>query len=298
MRYSVISLQLILLFVFWDCASAQISPKPPVSDSLIRQQVDKAVAERTKALETDYAGRLKNLDENYRLKLKNLEDSYKNKTDHLNRTIETLSAQLDARVKKTETLTDMIIPVGIFGVILIIWRIFAGVPKQIEIIAREKFEKRFDKEVEDLFERKENVIKRLVKDQDEETILKKSKFILVLHHPDSNLEFIRGFFDRDFPNVRYAPFNENEDCSRYDIVFFHNEDEKLFSETGGVLDLNRIQTFAREKLKNTCVFFNFGRPLLKFEKDVLQKTASTTFRSQLHGNIANALRFQNHLEGQ
>ncbi len=241
---------------------------------------------------------------------KNLEESYQNKLDDLTRKFELNQQAADLKLREMETYqknTDdrfaigfervnsrvlfMELIMGFLGVATLGGVIFFVVgyfklKKQVYAYAdqkaREMFEARFQADFERLFNDNKDKIEAIIRLNDNDLQLKMTKTIRVLSKDDADNEFLKNFFcEMKFDNVDYGVFDPSQTYSNYDLILFNNEP--------GLMDSNEIVEYAKTKIPRNKIFFYFG--FIRIDDEGLKKNfASATFRTQLYGNIMNALR--------
>ncbi len=145
--------------------------------------------------------------------------------------------------------------------------------KQIEI----KLEKLFSDEKDKLIQ--------LIYSQNEENQLKENKRILILSSKDTDDGFIKSFFkEMGFKKGSFEKISEYKKQKQpFDLIFFNNEDSKLSQED--------IKKYVEESKPNT-MFFHFGSVRFSDMDASNNKVAFANLRTQIYGNLINALRFQ------
>lgn len=224
------------------------------------------------------------LKESYENKKDALEADYKQKLDALNVEIREIRQQVREDSLLVKVFTAALVFVG-FGIIISAWvsaKIFA------EREAEKMIKNVFNAKKEELSRLKDNLL-RLIEKQDIEKRLRKTKRILVLTPEGHSKTFLDEFFrESDFQPPYFEPFAAAKETnfSNYDIVLFNNDDGKSFSK-----DRSEIVETIRKMPAKTLAFYFGGQPNVILEDTT--KFASANFRSQLYGNLINALRYQN-----
>lgn len=154
--------------------------------------------------------------------------------------------------------------------------------RKLPKIAEQKVQDKF----EALFERDKEKLIALIKQQDIDTQLREHKRIIVLHAADADLSFLKRFFDdkdQRFKQIEYKRIDDYAPSSEHDLVFFHNDN--------GDLDKAKIvETANRTPPRAVCFYFGSGR--VDTPGDLDRRFAFANARTQLYGNLMNALRYQ------
>lgn len=183
-------------------------------------------------------------------------------------------AELKEKSKWILRFSAIIAFVGLGGLI----GFFFWVKEMAQKAAGEKFDKFFD-------EQKSRVLK-LIDDKNEEVQLKKNKAILVLTPAGGSDSFLQTFFLKmgfKSPTYQSFPVQAGFDFSKFDLVLFNNDSPQGFSKEKTEI----VETVKRFPPEILCFYFGSGR----VEVDDT-KLGSANFRSQLYGNLINALRYQ------
>ena len=166
---------------------------------------------------------------------------------------------------------DWLLRFGIPGTILAFFLLFGGIYKT----AFEFAKKQAREDVQKVF-------------RSEEELVKKEKKILVLTPKDGDTNFLRKFFIASGFEKDEFPATQNEGLltptSQHDLILVNNEsNSESFKKIAPLLHS-----------PSTMVFY-FGPPKLDdaFMKD--QRVSSAGFKSQIYGNLINALKFQRYL---
>ncbi len=216
------------------------------------------------------------LKESYQNKKDALEADYKKKLDALN---------VEMREIRQQVREDSLLIKVFFGTFVIIG---------ISIIvsawqgAKTFAERQAAKMIEDVFDKKKEDFLRLVEKQNTEKQLRQTKRILVLTPDGHSKTFLEEFFrESEFQPPYFESFTlaDKIDFSNYDVVLFNNDDGKSFSK-----DRTEIVETIRKMPEKTLAFYFGGQPNVMLEDTT--KFASANFRSQLYGNLVNALRYQ------
>lgn len=251
-----------------------------------------ALEKQLALLENRYQKDVENMEkyyENYALllenKLKNATERYANEqsalTTSFNSTMNVARHRLDQHSRNF----DYIFASGLFGIIAAVFGVWRFIKKEtkskIEEIFPEEFERHFLKKKEEIF--------RAVKQINNDLVLKENSSILVLTPEGADDSFIKKFFKtQGFKNVHPRKFDMNRKDEFHDIVFINNEDN--------LIDGKEIVAYMKAKTPKETVLFNFGKnvdPIFQeSNKNLYRRFASSNFRSQIHGNLMNALRHQ------
>lgn len=149
---------------------------------------------------------------------------------------------------------------------------------RVKNIAEKKINEKFDR----FFDQKKETIKEMIDFQNEELQIKKTKKILVLTPSTEDTSFIGQFFNGNGFNCdRKSADQDDIDFGSYDMVFFNDETEKF--------DHDFISELVKQ-FKKGAIGFYFGPGRVKPE--MLGKIACANLRTQLYGNVMNALRYQ------
>lgn len=154
--------------------------------------------------------------------------------------------------------------------------------RKIHVIADQKAQEKF----EALFDRDKDKLLALIKQQDIDTQFREQKRIIILHAVDSDLSFLKRFFDdkdQGFKRIEYKRIDEYTPSPEYDLVFFHNDN--------GGLDKGKIVETAN-RTASCAVCFYFGPGRVDTPGDLDRRFAFANARTQLYGNLMNALRYQ------
>ncbi len=169
--------------------------------------------------------------------------------------------------------------VGIAGVLGIV-AMFLSLMQRAPAIAAKKVKEKFD----ELLQSKKEQLIALIREQDEERRMKAQKRLLVLHAPGGDCNFLNLFFaEMDFRQVAYAVIDDYAPSPEHDLVFFHNDN--------GDLDKAKIVETANRTPSHTVCFY-FGRGTVDTPGDLGRRFAFANARTQLYGNLMNALRYQ------
>lgn len=254
-----------------------ISPSPAQNPQVVQQ-----LEARVQQLEAQ--NRL--LQDDYQNKKDDLEANYKQKLDALNIEMREIRQQVREDSLLVKVFTAALVFVG-FGIIISAWvsaKIFA------EREAEKMIKNVFNAKKEELSQLKDNLL-RLIEKQDIEKRLRKTKRILVLTPEGHSKTFLEDFFrESDFQPPYFESFTlaDKIDFSNYDVVLFNNDDGKSFSEKR-----SEIVDTIRKLPAKTLAFYFGGQPNVMLEDTT--RFASANFRSQLYGNLINALRYQQDL---
>ncbi len=154
--------------------------------------------------------------------------------------------------------------------------------RKIHVIAEQKAQEKFDT----LFDRDKDKLLALIKQQDIDTQLREQKRIIVLHAADADLSFLKRFFDdkdQRFKQIEYKKIDDYAPSPEHDLVFFQNDN--------GDLDKAKIvETANRTPSRAVCFYFGPGR--VDTPGDLDRRFAFANARTQLYGNLMNALRYQ------
>lgn len=154
--------------------------------------------------------------------------------------------------------------------------------RKIHVIAEQKAQEKFDA----LFDRDKDKLLALIKQQDIDTQLREQKRIIVLHAADADLSFLKRFFDdkdQRFKQIEYKRIDDYTPSPEHDLVFFHNDN--------GDLDKTEIVKIAGST-PSRAVCFYFGPGRVDTLGDLDRRFAFANARTQLYGNLMNALRYQ------
>lgn len=154
---------------------------------------------------------------------------------------------------------------------------------------------RIVKEMAEQFNVETKELKRLLTSLTEDYDLKKKKRILVVSPEYTDETAIKNYLeDMGFKNLRFEKFNQNNDLEGCDIVLFNDHDWGNSTETNKI-SKEEILNFLISSNKNDLIRFYFGPEQIHFPEKLKYLYAATNFRSQLNGNLMNALRFQDKL---
>lgn len=208
----------------------------------------------------------------------NLDGRFENKADALDLQVERINLELQSDYNFIKWLTLTFGSVTIFGVLALAFSIFRYVNRTAKIKVNEKFDQLFDSEKDRLIQ--------LIEKQSEENQLKKLKRILVISDPLSKDEFIKKFFNKmGFENIHFLKSEESGqlEAGKQDVVFFNCEEVEMSQST--------MDNYIMNESPNT-LFFYFGKS--KFSNaTVNDRLAMANQRTQLYGNLINALKFSN-----
>lgn len=154
--------------------------------------------------------------------------------------------------------------------------------RKIHVIAERKAQEKF----EALFDRDKDKLLALIKQQDIDTQLREQKRIIVLHAANADLSFLKRFFDdkdQGFKRIEYKKIDDYMPSPEHNLVFFHNDN--------GDLDKAKIVEIASRTLSHAVCFY-FGRGTVDTLGDLGRRFAFANARTQLYGNLMNALRYQ------
>lgn len=169
--------------------------------------------------------------------------------------------------------------VGIGGVLGIV-AMFISLMRRAPAIAEAKVKEKFD----ELLQTKKEQLIALIREQDDERRLKAQKRLLVLHAPGADRDFLTRFFaEMDFKQIGYAAIDDYIPSPEHDLVFFHNDN--------GDLDKARVVEIANRTPSHVVCFY-FGPGRVDTTGNLDRRFAFANARTQLYGNLMNALRHQ------
>ncbi len=165
---------------------------------------------------------------------------------------------------------------GILGIVVM----FISLMRRAPAIAEKKLHEKFD----ELLQSKKEQLIELIREQDDERRMKAQRRLLVLYAPGADCDFLNRFFaEMDFRQVGYKTIDDYEPRADYDLIFFHNDN--------GDLDKAKIvETANRTPSRAVCFYFGPGR--VDTPGDLDRRFAFANARTQLYGNLMNALRYQ------
>lgn len=217
------------------------------------------------------------LEKMLQLKEAALDSAYAQKSRALEAKLEKAVDQLDKKSTWVQASWALLALVGLGG--------FIGFPIWIKKKAQEAADKKYDQ----FFAEEKNRVLKLIDEKDEEVQLKKKKEILVLTPLGNDDNFLRSFFLKmgfKSPTYKSFPLPNDFDFAKFDLILFNDDSPKGFSKEKTEI----AETAKRFPPEILCFYFGFGRV------DVDNtKLGSANFRSQLYGNLINALRYQHDL---
>ena len=270
--------------------------QPGTPDEIARRV--ECLEQKEKLLEENYANKKTALEREFALKSGELAQdaaNLKKEWQNFQKQQEDRTANL---AEKTEMWIARIEFIAMFlgllslGAILVVW---CSIVKYAEKKAREVFEREYTKNLEELLKLEREKIGQIIRDRDTDQRLRETKFVLALSGEGADTTFIEKFLAENFPNYALETFDRNRAYREYDLVFFNNEDEGLFKPDQSEMKTEEINDFINNRMSEFAVFFYFGLKTVYVNDKAKRKFASATFRSQIYGNIMNALRHQDFL---
>lgn len=219
------------------------------------------------------------LKESYQNKKDALDADYKQKLDALNVEVSEIRQQVREDSLLVKVFTAALVVVG-FGVIVSAW-----------LSAKTFAERQAAKMIEEVFNKKKDDFLRLIENLNTDKHLRKTKKILVLTPDGHSKAFLEDFFrESEFRPPYFESFTmvDTIDFSNYDLVLFNNDDGKSFSEKR----VEIVESIRKLPAKILAFYFG-GQPNVTLEDTT--RFASANFRSQLYGNLINALRYHQDL---
>jgi hypothetical protein len=175
----------------------------------------------------------------------------------------------------------------LFGIGLIIWLRNYAMKKAKEMVNNE-------------FNNKADDIEKLVKEKNEEFQLRHNKKILIVTPDYSNEDHLKKFMQKmDFKieNIKYQPFKPTIDITEnYDIVIFNDENGLSDSKSYDYQEQkNGIEEYLSKFPEETMPFYFGKKHIENINKNSNKIIAFVNTRTQLYGNLMNALRYQDKL---
>lgn len=138
----------------------------------------------------------------------------------------------------------------------------------------------------------------------EEDLFKTEKRLLVLTKTGSDSNFIRKWLNdvgflwastvkSEVELITEDNFSTILENNKFDLIFFNNEQSN--NGTVNSFSNEEIELILNKTPSNTMVF-NFGKPNLSHGLTANQRVASAGFKSQIYGNLINALKYQKYLK--
>jgi uncharacterized protein YneF (UPF0154 family) len=125
----------------------------------------------------------------------------------------------------------------------------------------------------------------------EEDIIRQERNIIVLGKENGDrIDIVKYLRNANFDKVSDAVWKDDLDLTDYDLVFIHNFPNYAFSNE----EVNKILA----KSKSNAVLFSFGKVVEGNLNDSLvnnTRVNSALFKSQIYGNLLNALKYQQQL---
>lgn len=203
----------------------------------------------------------------YEIYKKGLEVDYKNAKSEVN--------------NKLEIIAWLIGVLGIGGLIAILVFIVKYANKAAAI--------QIEKKLTRIFLDEKGKLIQLIKSQNEENQLKEDKIILVLSNKESDDEFIKRFFkEMGFKKCAFEKIMDYQKVMKeYDLIFFNNEDSILSQE---------VMKQYIDNAKDETMFFHFGSVRFSDMEAKNNKVIFANLRTQVYGNLINALRFHKFIQ--
>ena len=234
------------------------------------QSENEKMAFRIKQLELE----IENLKQKLTLKEQSLKNEYDKKMGEITKDVNSEILKLNTRETKLENVLWIISFLGVVS--------FFGTWKWVSNSAKKLAEKKYN----EFFEKAKTDLLVLVDKKNETLNFKANKAILVLSAPGGDNRFLQNFFLKNgfkTPEFKTLPVADDFDYAKYDLVLFNNDDH-----IHDKIDLAEIVRTAK-RFPDEIVCFYFGSGRLTVDST---KLASANFRSQLYGNLLNALQYQ------
>lgn len=235
-------------------------------------QAQESTEKRLEALEN----KVSLLEQSAQVKAAELDGKFANKAGELDNKVEATRLQLREEFNYVRTLAIAFGSVTVLGIVIGWLSLF----RRLHTIAEQKINEKFDA----LLQTKKEQLFALIREQDEERKLKSQKRLLVLHAANADCSFLERFFtEMEFKQVHFANIEDAAPNAQFDLVFFHND--------GDDLDNRKIIEVAA-KTPSHAVCFYFGPGRVETQGELERRFAFANARTQLYGNLVNALRYQ------
>lgn len=252
----------------------------------------KDISNRVKLLE-DHKD---NLDERFRIKMDELNTKVDLKTKELtfdasnnrnilNNDFNMFRSKVDGENGKFNIFIWIFGPTSLIAILLGLYSTYKKVTQITEKKVLEIAEKKAGEQLERIFNENTGKLVKLIEDHDHELNLKKNKSILVISPEEADDRFLRYFFPKmGFVNVEYIRYGQQINYNGKDVIMFNNEanedDKEWVKEAAPKSDSNSI-----------CFYYGKGH-VTGLPEDIYKRFASTNIKSQLYGNLINALKYQ------
>lgn len=168
------------------------------------------------------------------------------------------------------------------------------------------YKKRIYKIIGKEFEMAPDHVKEFFKSLKEDFNLKRNKNILVVSFNGVDTARLQSYLKSSGfgKNVKYKKIGEDEDVDviGYDVLLFYNanwndfEEKKILKFNTIFEEKEKIREILEKNNKHNLLRFYFGEGYINFKDDKKKGLlASANLRSQLYGNLMNALRYQDKL---
>lgn len=129
-------------------------------------------------------------------------------------------------------------------------------------------------------EKDEDIIKKIIHSEDYENKLKKTKKLLVVYETNGDNENIKKVL-KEFKNVRFKEFSDNEDIISYDLIIFSYQKQDT-------TNYDKLEDIIRNNQEKIFVYYNTTRDNLKQTGKVNHSNSEIT----LYSSVMNALKYQ------
>jgi len=236
--------------------------KMPETDSDLLQRVDNL--ERQKDI----------IEKQLAFTLEQIEEKYKLKSSEIDFVLSTSKDQFDH-----DFIHLVYISLGsLLGIAGLVFSFYRRAVRIFNKIVDERVENLFEMSFDEHFNQKKDSIIQILRKHDEETELRENKRIIVLSPEESDEYFERMGFEK----VQYHKMGSDQKPGDVDLIFFN----------GGNFEIKKDDIFKYiDKLGDQTSYFYYGKAI-PLSDELLEKISFANLKSQIYGNLINALRYQ------